>query len=631
MAQADYQEVTLSLRFADGRSCGTFRVRAHARKPCETIVHEQIVCENVPQVESPTYKNPIEYCTREPLAGLSRVMFLEETDYDVYFIGHGEGAVTMFPKLTGGVYRENLFNKEKNKRAGALNFRSYVGRTWLSVLIDGEECIPIPIEVRSKKLGYADEYVSMMGDLSQDCSALIYSLKSPVHQFFQFSDLQRKTHFEDYLFLEHLFKDQNLPAAYARIREAPKSRLVNYQETVPVGYASRVRPTDLVDMVCDSGNLALAQEAPLGWPEAMKGYVPLEINETKSRETRDIPENRLVKFFLGQVLDLALALIRESESQANKSGMAGIRSRLEYFAEEVSGYLGDEWLIDVGELRTIPMNSQTLQKQGGYREVYRFWQDFDFAFRFHWDALEEDIIAAEKRMHQLYEYWCFFRLVDALREVATQLTPTSSLLQVVTGGWEVKLKAGKSARLKFEHETGEGQVRSVELYYNRGFSPRKTNRGSYSLPFRPDYTVCIHGENGKDRVYCHFDAKYRSQDELKHFDFGKRSTGLVMEESELGLSKQEIGLIEKGKEAERAREFKDGDIYKMHTYKDAIFYSQGAYVLYPGERVGLFRDSVSLDEAEDIPSVGAFPLRPGEVGLKKGSDELVAFLRVVMN
>ena len=29
--------------------------------------------------------------------------------------------------------------------------------------------------------------------------------------------------------------------------------------------------------------------------------------------------------------------------------------------------------------------------------------------------------------------------------------------------------------------------------------------------------------------------------------------------------------------------FKNGDIYKMHTYKDSILKSHGAYVLYPGK------------------------------------------------
>jgi predicted component of viral defense system (DUF524 family) len=238
-------------------------------------------------------------------------------------------------------------------------------------------------------------------------------------------------------------------------------------------------------------------------------------------------------------------------------------------------------------------------------------------------------MAAEKRMHQLYEYWCFFRLVDAMREVATQLTQTSSLLQVVDDGWKVKLKAGRASRLKFECETASGDLRSVDLFYNRGFSPRGKNRGSYSLPFRPDYTICIEGVEGTNPSYCHFDAKYRSQDELTHFEFDIEVAKPTAQEGDFELNANEAQAIEEEKDAERSRVFKDGDIYKMHTYKDAIFESHGAYVLYPGNRVGLYRDSVDPKQAADLPSVGAFPLRPG--GADGGKSALVSFLRRIFN
>ena len=52
--------------------------------------------------------------------------------------------------------------------------------------------------------------------------------------------------------------------------------------------------------------------------------------------------------------------------------------------------------------------------------------------------------------------------------------------------------------------------------------------------------------------------------------------------------------------------FKNGDIYKMHTYKDSILKTEGAYVLYPGSKTKQFFESNMI-----IPSVGAFSLTPG--------------------
>ena len=48
----------------------------------------------------------------------------------------------------------------------------------------------------------------------------------------------------------------------------------------------------------------------------------------------------------------------------------------------------------------------------------------------------------------------------------------------------------------------------------------------------------------------------------------------------------------------------------MHTYKDSILKTEGSYVLYPGNVQKLFREDNDLI----IPSVGAFPLAPGNGG-----------------
>jgi len=58
----------------------------------------------------------------------------------------------------------------------------------------------------------------------------------------------------------------------------------------------------------------------------------------------------------------------------------------------------------------------------------------------------------------------------------------------------------------------------------------------------------------------------------------------------------------------------------MHTYKDAILETQGAYILYPGDEDAVFR----VEEDKPIPSVGAFPLTPGKDGGEK--EEMEKFL-----
>ncbi|MEN6551325.1 MAG: nuclease domain-containing protein, partial [Methanobacterium sp.] len=123
---------------------------------------------------------------------------------------------------------------------------------------------------------------------------------------------------------------------------------------------------------------------------------------------------------------------------------------------------------------------------------------------------------------------------------------------------------------------------------------------SYSLNLRPDYTLRI--KKGSDYHLIHFDAKYRSDIIIEDTDIDKRD-----------------------KEEEEKRVYKNADIYKMHTYKDAIIGSLGAYVLYPGTEPKIFPENpISI-----LPSVGAFPLTPGSMNSKE-AEEIEKFIKDIL-
>ena len=598
----NYQQVTFTFKDENGSSLGALKLRASYNGPyLPDVLTDSIDSKNVPKLSSPTDKFPIEYCTLNPLRGLSRIMLLEETKYDVVFETSQQKIVTSFlPKLSKEVFSRNLFNESKSSKVGILNFGSYVGRAYLSVEVDGQMSLPIDIEIRSKKIGYADEYSAMMADLSEDCSSLIYDLRSPVHQLFEIGRIERKTFYEDFLFLEFLFKEGNLPSAYHRIKESPKTQLIKEKELVPVGYVQAMELEDLIDIICMPQYLASVDIPPQNWPEAMNGYVPVEVWETSSVEALDIPENRFVKFLLEQVYDLILKL------QSSYVYEGYIKDRLEYFHEEITDYLNEQWLKDVGPLTSIPMNSQALQKREGYRDIYYFYLNFEFAFQFKWEELEDSLKISEKKMSQLYEYWCFFRLINALKNVARVESNKNDLVELTKDGWEIRLKRGEKSKVKFVFFDEKGNRHYFELYYNRGFSIHgKQESRSYSLPFKPDYTIVYKAHDEEIPIYAHFDAKYRSDKELEDFNFNELVKGPQSDPED--LSNEEDEKVTKIEEEESSRKYKNADIYKMHTYKDAILNSLGAYVLYPGEKSGLFQ----VNDDFITPSIGALPLKPG--------------------
>jgi hypothetical protein len=90
--------------------------------------------------------------------------------------------------------------------------------------------------------------------------------------------------------------------------------------------------------------------------------------------------------------------------------------------------------------------------------------------------------------------------------------------------------------------------------------------------------------------------------------------------------KQLIEEIETIEKEERRGIYKNVDLYKMHTYKDAIRRSGGAYVLYPGISN---EDEPFRGFHEIIPGVGAFSLRPNNEG--ESSDNIKQFIDKVID
>lgn len=161
----------------------------------------------------------------------------------------------------------------------------------------------------------------------------------------------------------------------------------------------------------------------------------------------------------------------------------------------------------------------------------------------------------------------------------------------------------------------------VSLFYNKRFRRSKPGSdwsGSYTASFDPDFSIIAvrHGERGPAH-WLHFDAKYRVERKQMEqlFDVGDELPSEADRQQSDAYSSSSY-------EEELARVHKQEDLYKMHTYRDGILSTRGAYVLFPGDGVGgrlegpsptLFVRHPSATSSADnhrIPSVGAFDLTP---------------------
>ena len=597
------QKVIIHLIDEDSNQIGTLTVssldfRGDTRP--NVNISDGIILKDVPIVDEPDNLTPIQYCP-DIGANFAELMFLEETEYQILFESSDVDAtydvLYSLTKINDNhfkPFRFELGDKDTYKIAGTLNFRSYVGKSFLDVRKNGIVSKKVPIEVRSKKIDYFSQYSAMIADLSQHSLSLIFDVNSPLYQEFELDYRQKETYYEDFMFLEYLFRQENLPSIFEYLSKNLHSQLKNHIETIPISFASNVNQNTLKNIISKPNKL-FESDSNLKIAGKLNGFLPYEIEQTKHEDVIDILENRFFKYFLELVSDLVEKLL-ESSSEGY------INDKLLYFRDEIGYCLSSKFFSHISAMEYVPFNSQILHKKEGYREIFQYFLMLEFSFRLSWDEVNDQFKGFEKKLSELYEYWCYFKLLKVLNDLSISKINFEDIFTINKDNWSIGIKRGVRSCKKFMLMLYGYEI-EVELFYNLKFSEGSAYR-SYSLPFKPDYTLLV--TIGGITNYIHFDAKYRSELEL------------ITNSDNLDEEIDERDAVE-----ENDRVFKEGDIYKMHTYKDSILTTEGAYVLYPGNKTKQFYESDTI-----IPSVGAFSLTPGNDELEE--DNLEVFIKNVL-
>lgn len=604
------QKVIIQLTDEDFNEFGTLTLSSidyEGNEEFDINISSEITFENVPLVDEPDNQTPIQYCPNME-SNFAKLMFLEETEYQILFESKDtEANFEVLYSLTKmnpnhfKPFRFTLGDNNKFKVAGTLNFRSYVGKSFLDVRKDNINSIKIPIEVRSRKIDYFTQYSSMIADLSQHALSLIFEVNSPLYQEFDLDYRQKETYYEDFMFLEYLFRQDNLPSIFEYLSKNLHSQLKSHIEIVPLSLASNINQNTLKNIVSKPNNL-FKSDADYRIVNKLNGYIPHEIDQIKHEDIIDISENRFFKYFLELISNLVEKLLKSS-----KDGY--IKDKLLYFSDEIGYYLSSKFFNHISAMDYVPFNSQILQKKEGYREIFHYFLMLEFSFRLSWDEINDQFKGFEKRLSELYEYWCYFKLLKVLNDLSVRKINFEDVFKVNKDNWSISIKKGVQSVKRFKLNLYDQNI-EIELFYNLRFSDKSQYR-SYSLAFKPDYTLLV--KIGENVNYIHFDAKYRS--ELEIVDFYSK---IDLSDKELDEEIEKRDSLE-----EKEAVFKDGDIYKMHTYKDSILKTEGSYVLYPGNVTKRFYESDLI-----IPSVGAFSLTPGNEGIEE--DNLAIFIKEVL-
>ncbi|HEY3367280.1 MAG TPA: DUF2357 domain-containing protein [Symbiobacteriaceae bacterium] len=491
-------------------------------------------------------------------------------------------------------------------RQGRLRPRLATGTLTVTVRVGEQVMGHALLEVRSLKLGYLQEYRWMLEYLAEKLTEVVMERFAPTEQRFAMDDTtDATTLYQQFAFLKHLISGPTFELAMQQILARPHRTWLTEEEAVRPGQS------------LPAGSAACRQMARAGrrvpWevPGAPLSTLPAVLMKQRTQETLDTPENRFIQFALTRwrnfVLDVENALAREKPNAPVRRGLREVG----IIAGRLDEVLASDLFDEVGPLVQFPEGSQVLQKREGYREIFRAYIQFETAALLTWEGGADVYAAGRRDVAKLYEYWVFFRLVEIVSRICQQDFDLRSLFEWRKDGLGVAIKRGE-ARALAGSVSLLGRRLEIELWYNPEFSQTSNHGRSWTTKMKPDYSLRIKPAISylDEEVWLHFDAKYRVE----------AATDLFVDD--LGAD-GEAGLP-----AAQGRELKakPGDLYKMHTYRDAIKRSAGAYVIYPGT------DKVEKQEYHELlPGLGAFPLRPLEDGEGSGEQALERFIRKALH
>lgn len=580
-------ESILQLRFTDHRGCSAEMTLATSSElPTiagltgflpDYISHDGTV--NVPCVSeklSIDGSTPIMIYTGDD-KGISPILLLEETEYEVMLHGDVDSAFDYLIENSGEIaLRRMHLHRSPDERMYTLSFHGYVGKGWFDVTVGGIE-VRIPFEVRSKKIDYLWDYPIMLADISEFSASLLMGINSPLYGEFGLGEVRNDTLYEDFMLLDHIFGRRDLIGVYNLACSNRHSEMRTVSEMVPAGMAWDVDPSDL-SLMTSSDNLVPLDGGPIGG-----AYAPIEVSERNCIDDLDTPENRVVKDLIITVQRMVHQLI----SNPLSNGSSYIHNRLAEMRSEIDVMASDPWLDEVGDLVMIPFGSTVLQSRAGYSDLFSIYQMIGLGVMFRQDDLEDLLRGQNNRVYQVYEYWCYTRLYRSLYEMSDNKPRFP--LDRIDGRWTMSIRRGNS--VEFSIPMYDRRI-EVTLYYNRKFDQRDGRFRSYSIEFRPDFTLMIRTDPDPGNSFIiNFDAKYKAKPD----DGGDPGS----DDSEIDPDCWEF------------------DIYKMHTYRDALLHSFGSYILYPSRKGVMYPKPLRDDDWNRrdslvIPSVGAVPLIPGE-------------------
>lgn len=523
------------------------------------------------------YESSSQSCVQFAVAPL----FFEQTDYEIVIQSKDGKAVTFWhenPRIREKI--DLVTDENLGLILGIVNFGNNVGYSDFEIMHDGHKHLILRIEVFPSKISYKEDYKLMLEDISNEIYSAVIDFLQKTYEWIRVGNSGETTPALFFQIISTIF--ERYMKASKTIIASPHHKLAVEHQVMP---AYKARRTD-----------ARSEKWLVNHPEYVQkgtdGITTSKVLAVRKQITYDTVENQFAKFILNSTVKQLQDFKRRYLESAEKIDTVVVYKATSMISA-IKRVISTSFLEDVSEYKATQSMSLVFEMAPGYRELYKYHLMLKRGLSINGDVFKVSM----KDTAQLYEYWCFIKLVSIMKKQDYRLF-TDDVIKVDKSGVTVTLVKGRASEVKFINpRTGE----KITLTYN----PAERNTPTVSQ--KPDNVLTLE-KVGAEREYKYvFDAKYRIE----------ACPDSYYPDSNAGP--------------------KLDDINTMHRYRDAIVYDSGnasrfvfkkemfgAYVLFPYADEKKYEDH-HFYKSIDTVNIGGLPFLPGATRLvEKMLGELVA-------
>jgi len=393
-------------------------------------------------------------------------LFYEQQNLNIYIRDKKDGEQKLTFHHIDTSIENSVEEVDKGILSGLINFRNSIGNTEFIVKSKGNDLFKLIIKVFPTKIDYEEDYKQLMEDINKEVYNLSFDFLKRTFQEMSITDQSKISDSEFFSILINIF-DLFLKA-FRRVDNQTHHKL---EKITIIKRASKVKK------VSKKGIKWLNQNSKF---YNIETGLPTKFLDVDKKITYDTFENKFVKWMIKDVIHYS--------GSADKK----VLEKIEYIDRKLKSLIYLTFLKNVGDIYKLDSLSLVLQMAPGYRDLYKYYVMLKKGL-----TIESDLFKLSmKDTAELYEYWCFLKINQILREEYELIS--EDIVKFNYSGINVSLRKGKKSIINYINPKTKEKFK---LAYNKFESSETTAynkfESSETTDQKPDYILELQKNNSK--------------------------------------------------------------------------------------------------------------------------------------